>query len=274
MLSGIQNYKFKQEILLLGCSLVLAHFFIALGRDDALWGLFFESTYYVDLIFVTPIVFLVCQIILVIWKRLDIQYPWQLDFKRRLAYQVVAGIFMPTALSFLLVYAYMSWILQQDITATTYFYYELPVSVVIILMINLVLGLQRSLQQQQSKTPPPQQRSFVVQSGIAQVLLDPEQVVLVEKDESLCFVYTSDKKRYVFSGSLDLLSQQLPSQRFFRTNRQTITHRSNCHSFTSERSGKLVLVLHYPSAKTITISQKKAREFKQWLSISHGLKSS
>src|SRR5690606_15768743 len=114
----------------------------------------------------------------------------------------------------------------------------------------------------------------VVQSGIAQVLLDPEQVVLVEKDESLCFVYTSDKKRYVFSGSLDLLSQQLPSQRFFRTNRQTITHRSNCHSFTSERSGKLVLVLHYPSAKTITISQKKAREFKQWLSISHGLKKS
>jgi hypothetical protein len=266
MVLGIKKDKLKQQVQPLGYSLLLAHFFIALGRDDAFWGLFLMPAYYQDLAFVSIIVYMVSQVILLIWKKLDHRHAWRSNFKKRLVYQLLAGVMLPTLLSFLLVYGYMGLILKQAIAQTTYFYYELPVSMLIILMLNLILGLQYALREK-SDSPllPPAPTPLMVQSGNTQLLIDPGQILLAEKDESLCFVYTQNKKRYTYPHSLDLLSQQLPSGNFFRTNRQTVTHRSNCLSFETERSGKLILTLHYPSPKTIAISQKKAKEFKSWL---------
>lgn len=266
MMLSIKKLFNKQKIALLIYSLLIAHFFIALGRDDAFWGLFLMPEYYQDLIFVSLIVFVVSQLILVIWKKLDQRYPWQLNFRKRIIYQLLAGVMLPSFLSFLLVYGYMAFVLSQNITRTSYFYYELPVSIVIILMINLMLALQYALGRKEPiPVPPPDPKPLMVQAGNAQLLLDPEQILLAEKEDAVCLIYTKSKNRYIFPHSLDLLSQQFHPASFFRTNRQTITHRHNCHAFETERSGKLILTLHYPPGKTITISQKKAKEFKAWL---------
>ena len=270
MILSIKKLFNKQWIALLIYSVMIAHFFIALGRDDAFWGLFLMPEYYQDLIFVSLIVFMVSQLILVIWKKLDQRYQWHSNFRKRIIYQLLAGVMLPSFLSFLLVYGYMAFVLSQNITRTTYFYYELPVSIVIILMINLMLALQYALGRKEPiPVPPPDPKPLMVQSGNVQLLLDPEQILLAEKEDALCLVYTKSKNRYIFPHSMDLLSQQLQPIDFFRTNRQTITHRNNCHAFETERSGKLILTLHYPPGKSITISQKKAKEFKGWLKRSN-----
>lgn len=69
---------------LLVFSAFLAHFFIALGRNDALWGIFWQPFYYVELMYVGFIVFLVSLLILWIWNKLDQRHPWQVNFRRRL----------------------------------------------------------------------------------------------------------------------------------------------------------------------------------------------
>src|SRR5690606_26014783 len=114
---------------------------------------------------------------------------------------------LPTFLSFLLVYGYMAFVLSQDITRTTYFYYELPVSIVIILMINLLLALQKALgRKEPTPVPPPDPKPLMVQSGHAQLLLDPEQILLAEKEDAVCLIYVQSKNRYIFPHSLDQLS--------------------------------------------------------------------
>jgi hypothetical protein len=258
----------KQKATLLVYSLAVAHFFIALGRDDAFGELFWQKAYYQDLFFVSLIVFTVSLFILFVWKKLDPFLSWQDHFEKRLLTQFLGGILMPTLFSAVLVYGYMEFILQQNILSTSYFYYELPISGLVILVINLLLGIHHLIyNKKEISGPAPTVRKYplTLQSGNTQILLDPDQILLAEKEDAVCLVYTTSKNRYIFPHSLDLLSQQLQPSDFFRTNRQTITHRNNCHAFETERSGKLVLTLHYPSGKSITISQKKAKEFKTWL---------
>lgn len=265
---SIKKLRVKQRTTLLVYSLVVAHFFIALGRDDAFGELFWQAAYYQDLFFVSLIVFVSCLFILFVWKKLDEVFSWQEDFKRRLISQLLGGILLPTLISALMVYAYMRLILYQDIFSTSYFYYELPISMIVILVINLLLGIQHLIYVKgniPSPTPSVDNTPVVVQSGNSQIMLDPATIFFVEKEGSICFVYTGNHTKYIFPHALDQLAQQLQQTFFFRTNRQTITHRNNCLGFETERSGKLILSLHHPTSKKITISQKKAREFKIWL---------
>ncbi len=268
MVVGFNQIMLKQQGFLLGYSVLLAHFFIALGRDDAFWGLFWQSSYYQDLFFVTIIVFLVSLLIESIWKKLDQGFSWEVNFRKRFLLQVTAGVLLPTCFSALLVYGYMTLILKQDIGSTTYFYYEFPVSLVMILMLNLLLGVQylsrtKIIEIQPSPVIP--KIPVVVQSGNSKILLDPDDVFFIEKEGPICFVYNQDQVKYISPQSLDQLSGQLQPDVFFRTNRQTIAHRNNCLSFRTERSGKLILALRCPPQKKIAVSQKKAREFKIWL---------
>src|SRR5690554_6613230 len=180
------NHKtLKQHRSLLGFSLLLAHFFIALGRDDAFWGLFWQVSYYQDLFFVSIIVFLVSLLIRSIWVKLDEGCSWQENFRKRLIRQVVAGVVLPTCFSVVLVYGYMILILEQDISKTTYFYYELPVSLVVILTLNLILGLQYLSRIKTIQLPPRPsmpKAPAVVQFGHHTILLAAERVFFVGKE--------------------------------------------------------------------------------------------
>jgi len=268
MTPTINKIVVKQKATLLVYSMAVAHFFIALGRDDAFGELFWQKTYYQDLFFVSLIVFAISLIVLFIWKKLDVFLSWQDNFKKRLVAQFLGGILLPTMLSALLVYGYMEFVLHQNILSTSYFYYEFPISGVVILVINLLLGIHYLVYNKKEipgPVPTVRKSPITLQSGNTHILLDPDQILLAEKEDALCLVYTTSKNRYIFPHSLDLLSQQLQPTDFFRTNRQTITHRNNCHAFETERSGKLILTLHYPLGKSITISQKKAKDFKAWL---------
>lgn len=203
-----------------------------------------------------------------IWNRLDLWFFWNHEFRKRLLLQILGGVILPAICSIILVYAYMSLILKQNIFTTTYFYYELPVSVVIIVMLNLVLGIHYLTHSKPMAIPLPHPMSpkpLVVQSGNSKVLLNPDKVFFVEKVGPVCLVYTEDQSKYIFTHTLDEFSKQLQQDHFFRANRQAILHKNNCKSFITERSGKLVLTVLYPEGKKITISQKKAREFKWWL---------
>lgn len=268
MVLSIKKLLIKQKTALLVYSLIVAHFFIALGRDDAFGALFIQPSYYQDLFYVSLIVFGVSLFILLVWRKLDPRLSWQDNFKKRIVFQFFGGILLPTLLSAILVYGYMEFILQQNILSTSYFYYELPISGLVILVINLLLGIHYLIYNRRDipvSIPPVTKYPIVLQSGNSQVLLDQDHILFVEKEGTFCFIYADMHRKYIFPDSLELLFQQLQPSDFFKTNRQTITHRNNCHSFETERSGKLILTLHYPSPKTITISQKKSKEFKHWL---------
>ncbi len=249
-------------------SIIIAHFFIAIGRNGPFYYLFLNPAYYPDLFFVTIIV---CSLILYIrsvWIRLN---PHDLpdNFSRKkILHLLFSGIFTPSVFSIILVYIYMDQILDQDIFVTTYFYYELPISIVVIVAINLVFGIIhltgniRSIPPSSDigKSPP-----LIFQSGKNKITVYPEQIMLVEKQDTLCFIYTTTNEKYIHYGALRELASLLQYESFFRANRQIIIRRQNCLEFETQRSGRLILSLKVPDKHQISISQKRAREFKAWL---------
>src|SRR5690606_12312831 len=117
-------------------------------------------------------------------KMLDQKVPWDKNFRLRFAAQVIGGVVLPTALAGILVYAYMSLVLDQDIRSTTYFYYEFPISIVAIVMINLMLGIQYLILHKQETISSPQplfKNPVVVQSGNSKLLIEPDLIFFVEK---------------------------------------------------------------------------------------------
>src|SRR5690606_23702472 len=173
---SIKKLRVKQRTTLLVYSLVVAHFFIALGRDDAFGELFWQAAYYQDLFFVSLSVFVSCLFILFVWKKLDQVFSWQEDFKRRLISQLLGGILLRPLISASMVSAYLLLISYRDIVSTSFFYYELTIAMIINLVVNLLLRIQHLISVKgniPSTTPSVDNTPVVVQSGKSQIMLDP-----------------------------------------------------------------------------------------------------
>jgi hypothetical protein len=253
-------------------SVLTGFFFVAIGREMSLWTLFGRWEFYLDFFCVVIIVFIVTLLMARINGFLENKYPWASDFKRRIGFQFLLNVLGVTAISFLLVYSYMEFILKQDIFLTTYFDYEMPISIVVILVINLLFVIQYFVEKEK---PSDTKNQLVVvpqkifgYSGKSKIGVEPCDIIYIEKDGAISFLYLEKGEKLVHYGTLEELERKLVSKNFFRSNRQTIVQRSNCLGFETERSGQVNLTLKLPPQKQIKISQKKAREFKTWFSES------
>ena len=85
-------------------------------------------------------------------------------------------------------------------------------------------------------------------------------------DADYTVLLTTEPKKYLLDKSLDKIEQSLPSEFFFRLNRQYIIHRNTVKGFTKIENGKLN-VLFFPSIylpEQVPVSRTKAPEFKAW----------
>jgi DNA-binding LytR/AlgR family response regulator len=87
----------------------------------------------------------------------------------------------------------------------------------------------------------------------------------ISKEGDHTVINTFDQQQYVSSVTLEELMAILPPSTFFRANRQWIINRVICGAFTTGRSGKVELALEDPVNRSISVSQKRAQEFKAWL---------
>lgn len=255
-------------------SLFIAVFFVLIGRESWSWQLFTYGMFYFDIACVTLIVFILLRFLVWQDELINNRVSWFDNFWKRLLNQLFFGVMIPVLLSVGLVYFYMEIILGIDIFESTYFIYELPISAVFFLLLNLLLGIVYLLEDRENKPENEKLRTsnsdikskpIFAQKGKDKVIIDQDKIQLIEKIGVANIIFCNPSGQFLYQGTLEDLDGLLNPHHFFRANRQAIVNRENCKSFIAERSGKVILSLKCPELKQLTISQKKSKEFKNWL---------
>jgi hypothetical protein len=107
---------------------------------------------------------------------------------------------------------------------------------------------------------------FSIKEGRQNLIIDFEAIIGFFVDADYTVLVTTDTKKYLLLKSLDKIEESLPSEFFFRLNRQYIIHRNTVKGFTKIENGKLNVILfsslYFP--EQILVSRTKAPEFKAW----------
>ncbi|GEM_PF-1500422 len=259
----------KESGLLAAVCIVLAHFFIALGKDSSLLALWSDRLYWQDLpgvwFMATSCFLLVRTGILV-----SLGNQRQLSFLsfRFLVRLLPLGIILPAIFVLAAQYLYARFIWQQDIRIGSFFQYEYPMAVLVIVFINLIYLLwfyRKPFEEAVSNlTQAGTVITLLAKQGKEQIPVTINQISHIQLISDQLVLHCLDGRQLRIDGTLEQLALKLPLAMFFRANRQVLLGKTACGSFTTERSGRLLLQLK-DGSMTIPISQKKARDFRQWL---------
>lgn len=106
---------------------------------------------------------------------------------------------------------------------------------------------------------------LIVNQGVASVPVHTHTIAYIFKRSEISFIKTFDGKEYTSSSSLDALEELLDPAMFFRINRQLLGNIKSIRQFKSDSSGKLILTLEPAAKEEVTVSKKKAAEFREWV---------
>ena len=120
--------------------------------------------------------------------------------------------------------------------------------------------------------------SQAVGDGVQTLLVRYKDKIVPVKSEEVAFFYTSedrvtvttlDDRRYPVDKTLEMLMQQLPSDKFYRANRQFIVSREAVKDIVVWFGSRLALNLVVETPERIIISKARVADFKQWLQSVH-----
>ena len=127
-----------------------------------------------------------------------------------------------------------------------------------------------------------QRREQMVAAAVADsvqtLLVRYKDKIIPVRSEEVAFFYTSedrvtlttlDDRRYPVDKTLEMLSQQLPSDKFYRANRQFIVSREAVKDIVVWFGSRLALNLVVETPERIIISKARVADFKQWLQSIH-----
>ncbi|MCU0353183.1 MAG: LytTR family transcriptional regulator [Cytophagales bacterium] len=268
------NVTYRDRPVMIIGSLLLGYFIVNVGQTDSVFTLWSQPFYIRDIIGASVIVAVVWWLVRTATVWLDRRHDWFGRPVRRILGQLLIGFLGPVAVSVLLALLYYQFVVEQPIDESTYPIYEFPISVLIILGMNLLyLGLYlyhkaTSPSVSQPETAPITnnfRKTLIVNSGLRNIPIAVEEVAYVYIDDATVFLNTFSGSKYVINSSLDELAGNLPENTFFRANRQFILHRRACRSYLNDTYGKLKVEVEPALPKDIIVSQQKAPDFKNWL---------
>ena len=235
------------------------------------------------------IAFVVTEVVYQINKVLNHKFPIHEAKWERGILQCIFGIALPALLVFGLASLYFS-LNGIDILRTDYLVFAFPLVVVLLIVLNLLLilvpyfiwayrmqksgGLVTEVKEAveavelEQKSVEPERRACIpikVLNGASVLFLDHEQIVMAYIINGRVVIQNEKGVELLTDYTLDELEQILSKAQFFRVNRQLIASRKSCKGFSNLEFGKLEAVLNTNPPVDATISQIKAKKFKDWL---------
>jgi hypothetical protein len=211
--------------------------------------------------------------------KLDNQYDWVRQPIPRIFLQLVAALLLPAVAAFLLAFVYFR-AYGVYILDTVYLTYDFPVIVGMLILLNVYylafyfyrrsvaieLALLRPAGQKNDDDPGETvQEIFMVQRGAQTIPLPATSIAIFYREGDHNFLKTFDEESYLVAQTLDETEQQLDRQLFFRANRQVIVQYKACTHFSNLDFGKLKLFTKPSLKRDIVISQRRVKQFKQWM---------
>lgn len=106
---------------------------------------------------------------------------------------------------------------------------------------------------------------LIVNYGTSSVPVQTNDIAFIYKQNEISFIKTFDGKEYTSSSSLENLEDLLDPVAFFRINRQMLSNIKAIRQFKADATGKLLLEIQPSFNEEVTVSKKKAVEFKAWI---------
>lgn len=260
-------------------ALLAAHFIVAFGDKETLFQLLLDKYYYEALASSFVIALILISVVNLATKKLDRHFDWKVYPVARAGLQLLFGLIIPAVVAFLLAALYFK-LNDIDIFKTLYLKIDFPVIVGMILLFNLYylafyFYLQMRLAEQSTLALDRDNISLSSDGNLKQVIIATRgtknipvpvnKISYIFHGESYNFIRTTEKEDLLISESLDSIQQQLSARQFFRVNRQMLVSIHACDHFENIENQKLRLYVLPEMKEPVIISQKKARDFKEWI---------
>ncbi len=267
---------------------ILRHF----GEYESIGSLMKQPLYYGDLVWNTLIVALSWEANRRLIRYLDTQYSWVTQRFQRFIIQAFGSLLITVPLVASMIYIWNELIISRPNNFNTGYLlvYDFPLTIVFTVLVHMVYTgmnfhqyythtiedlhnrvreLETSVAGVKSAAdlikPSGYRDLLIVNYGSSSVPVHTNDIAFIYKQNEISFIKTFDGKEYTSSSSLETLEDLLDPVTFFRLNRQMIGHIKAIKLFKSDSSGKLILTLEPSAADEVTVSKKKASEFKKWM---------
>lgn len=106
---------------------------------------------------------------------------------------------------------------------------------------------------------------IIVQSGKSSIPISLGEIAYISKIQELGCIKTFAGIEYTTSASHEQLEADLGNEMFFRINRQWLANIKAIKKYSTDPTGKLVLELQPNTHHEVSVSKKRALEFKSWI---------
>lgn len=267
---------------------ILRHF----GEYESIGSLMKQPLYYGDLIWNTLIVALSWEANRKLIQYLDEQYSWVNQRFQRFIVQSFGSLLITVPLVAAMIYIWNELIIERPNNFNTGYLlvYDFPLTIVFTLLVHMIYtgmyfhqyftntieGLHNRVRELETSVagvessadlikPSGYRDLLIVNYGISSVPVQTNDIAYIYKQNEISFIKTTDGKEYTSSASLETLEELLDPGSFFRLNRQVIGNIRSIKQFKSDSTGKLVLEMQPPFSEEVTVSKKKATDFKAWI---------
>ncbi len=262
---------------IIGC-LAISEITDSIGREESLLQRMSTRHFYTDLLGGFVIALLLWEIVRQIIRWLDRRYDWMEQPLKRILLQISLGVVLPSFLAFVGTMIFMKLAYNQDIFKTSWLNNEVYTVILLIVLINLVYltwWLYLKWKEQHKASSNAESKSVSAEAGYQvvevsragkKILLPHQDIAYAYLNNGYCYIKPFEGDGFVTSYTLDELTRVLDENNFFRVNRQTLINRKSCAAYESIENGKIKLETN-PALKTpVIVSQKRASEFRKWVS--------
>ena len=269
---------------------VWAVLFRFIGDPSPLGDLFLSPLFYLDVAVIMVVNVLLWELNRWLIGRMDRRYSWIDQPLQRLVAQGGLAIISTGFIIAVFSLIYNKFILKRpppfDLSITVS--NDVPIGLLFILIMHMgytmywmlvyhrqiVTGLHQQIADLQTQpllqTGPaanrnPALKTLLVNQGKGFVPVSTEQVAYIFITSEISIVKTNDNQSFTVDATLEQLSERLPSDVFFRLNRQFITHRRAIRKVENDGSGRLLLHLQPAHTEEVAVSRRRVAEFRQWM---------
>ena len=264
---------------IIGC-LLASYLVDALNRDETIFQRVSSKYFYIDIAGGFVIALILWELVRFATRYLDKKSSWLEKPVKRILLQLGLGVAIPALFSFVFTMLWMRLAFNQDIFKTTWLFNEFYVVILIILLINLVYftwWLYLTWKQQQtlpvsnevglnSDNVNPVFKTIEVTRAGKTILLPQSDIAYSYLNDGYCYIKTFEQDSFVTSYTLDELAKMLNTTHHFRVNRQILVSKKACKTYKSVEFGKIELELDPASKVPVIVSQKRAKDFRKWIS--------
>ncbi|WP_165045009.1 LytTR family DNA-binding domain-containing protein [Dysgonomonas sp. ZJ709] len=106
---------------------------------------------------------------------------------------------------------------------------------------------------------------FLIQKGDSFLYIEVSNIAFFYSEDKVCFLHTSDNKRYIIDYTLDQLEKHLDKTVFFRVSRNCITNIKAIRNISKYFNSRLKLSFQPECPHKVLVSRVRVNDFLKWV---------